>query len=184
VVTNAVIERVGIDIGADNTAAEPELLSLLFSLVAYCRPAVIVEAGTYRGHATLAMAAALRQHHIRGRIWTADVADYGQREAIIRNDVGHLVTCHFGDFEAVLEHSGPPDFAFIDSGPVVNATTGVLDNREVGVRYRHFLAAQRLMPKGSLIVVDDTASDWVGRAAIAQAGLTLLAGRGVTLVCC
>jgi hypothetical protein len=178
------IERVGIDLPPDNTAAEPELLSLLFALVGYCRPAVIVEAGTYKGHATMAMAAALKHYKIRGRIWTADVQDYGQRDTVASNEMGHLVTCHIGDLEAMLERSGPPDFAFLDSGPTVDTTTGVTTNHEPGIRQRHFQAVRRVMAKGSLIVVDDTASEWIGREEIARAGITLLAGRGVTIVCC
>ena len=61
----------------DDMATDVETLSLLSALVCYERPTVAVEAGTYRGHGALYMAAALKGGDIPGHVWTADPIDCG-----------------------------------------------------------------------------------------------------------
>ena len=166
--------------GNDMTGAEAELLSLLYALVVYCRPHLIVEAGTYRGLGAVAMATAVRDHNMRAHVWTADVRDYGQAARMREHGVEHLVTCCQCDFTEMLTRlPRVPDFAFVDSGAVVDED-GTLTNTEPALRLRHFQSLT--LAPGGLIAVDDTASEWPGRDEIVKHGLTLPVGRGVTLV--
>jgi predicted O-methyltransferase YrrM len=141
---------------------EPETLALLFELIGYLKPAVIVEAGTWRGD--FAIGAARRCPD--SRVYTADV---------IPVDAPSLpnLTLFRGDFGAMLEAVGPFDFAFIDSGPA----------DEPGLRFRHWRTAREMVNPGGIVACHDVIhTDWVGGPEIAAtASLVLAGGKGLAL---
>ena len=167
----------------DGHASDLGMLHLLYGLVMYVRPALIIEAGTYKGHAAATMALALRDSGTDGEVWTADVKDYGARGYIAANGLSTFVHYYDGDFEAML--AGPLKdrrwrFAFVDSGLIVNGDTPA----EEDMRQRHLAAAKQGLVTGGVIVVDDAASTgWNGAKALREeAGIYLANGRGVALV--
>ena len=152
----------------DEEATELETLTFLMHLLEYVNPQMIVEAGTYKGHFALIASAICP----RSWIWTSDIHNWGFESQ--RN-----ITYFQEDFEVMLDKCiVPPQFAFIDSGPA----RGVLVE-DKAVRWRHYKAACRVMPKGSLVVVHDMIQcHWDHGEEIKQeASLYLHAGRGMTI---
>lgn len=168
--------------GLDGHSADEETLMLLYGLVRYLKPALIVEAGTYKGHAALTMGLALRDGGIDGAVWTADVKDYGAVQGVLQNDLQDYVQCYLGDFTAML--NGPLKdrtfrFAFIDSGLVADHSDKVAPD----IRSLHASVAYDLLAAGGVMVVDDMASEWTGVDEIRKrATMTLKTGRGMVLV--
>jgi predicted O-methyltransferase YrrM len=143
---------------------EPETLALLFELIGYIKPAVIVEAGTWRGD--FAIVAAWRCPE--SRVYTADVIQAAPDPGLPN------LTFYHGDFGAMLKTVGPFDFAFIDSGP---------DEHEPGLRWRHWShALLKVRPGGFVACHDVIHTDWVGGPEIAgTASLVLAGGKGLAL---
>ena len=164
----------------DDGATDIETLDLLAQLVRYERPARVVEAGTYRGHGALVMAAALRANGIEGHVWTADPVDHGIGPYISANNLGALLTWRNVSFDEMLpEVPTPIDFAFIDAS----------DRRPGGdvlMRLHHLNLVMPKMRPGGLILVHDTGAkrgDWGGLELILQMGGVNLRGpRGLTLI--
>ncbi len=172
------------------TASEVAMLYWLYGLVFYMRPTLIVEAGTFEGHATIVMATALRDAKIPGLIYTADVDDYSVMPNCERNGVQDYVKPFWGDYCDLLD--GPLagrsiDLAFIDSGPCI-CKGEVPPERliEITMRSRHIKATlPRLAPNGVVVVDDMAAADdaWLGVKEFRDiAGLYLSAGRGMALL--
>ena len=164
----------------DDMATDVETLSLLSALVCYERPTVAVEAGTYRGHDALYMAAALKGGDIPGHVWTADPVDYGFSAFLGTHELREYVTAHQVTFEEMLPLVPTPiDFAFVDASdrrPGFTASS----------RLVHVAMLLPLMRPGGLIMVHDTGSEpgsWAGLEAIRQMGDINLSGpRGLTLI--
>ncbi|NIW93484.1 MAG: hypothetical protein GWN20_11520, partial [Phycisphaerae bacterium] len=92
----------------DITATDVESLLQLYNLLFYTSPYVIVEAGTYKGHFSVAAARLLPKCHV----FTADIDRFCELP-----DLPNLTFYH-GDFADMMEEFNiTHDFAFIDSGP-------------------------------------------------------------------
>lgn len=142
---------------------EPETLDFLFALLEYLRPAVIVEAGTWRGDFAIEAARRLPDSHV----YSADVI-----RAVTDPGLPNLTLFH-GDFGEMLEDGMPFDFAFIDSGP---------SNEDFGVRLRHWHRAKfRVSPGGLVVCHDMIHRDWMGGEEIASESLLLNGGKGLAL---
>lgn len=168
----------------DGHAADEPTLKLLYALVLLHRPALVVEAGTYQGHAAGVMGMAMRDAGIDGEVWTADIKDYGAWANMVDNQLTNIVTCFAGDFQDMLE--GPLKgrkirMAFIDSGLTVHTTGDEL--YEPAVRVRHTQVAVTNISPGGLIIVDDMSGDWVGVEEVRKrCNILLTHGRGLGLV--
>ena len=166
----------------DSHAADSETMFMLYGLVRYLKPSLIIEAGTYMGHAACTMACALRDAEVDGEIWTADVKDYGAQANVDQNDLSAFVHVFQGDFGAML--AGPlkdrkARLAFIDSGLVVDPQPmPVMTN----LRHTHVQLALGHMVSGGVMVIDDCAGTWDGVEEIRQLGLYLFKGRGMAIV--
>lgn len=126
------------------------------------QPAIIVEAGTYKGTFAITAAAVCKE----ARVYTADAIDHNWRWLLERNKVADRVFFVNADFEQLVvvypEIVGQVDFAFIDSGwPMIK--------HEGGVRLRHFQAAQHwLKPGGAMLIDDMHKREWPGAEEIAE----------------
>jgi len=151
----------------DDTATDKETLLVLYHLLNYLRPKVVVEAGTWLGHFSVVASEILPD----SKIYTADTFEAGV--------VGPPnMQFYHGDFEAMLQTiSEPIDFAFIDSGPPF------VQEWEHDVRWRHYSAVKPYMAKGGLIVSHDMNSrDWnYAEEILAESSLYLPGGRGITI---
>lgn len=131
----------------DSTASDPRVLELLRALVRIERPAVCLEAGTYRGHAAVAIGEALRENG-EGTLYTADPVDHGVLELLGALELDEWVAYRRTTAEELLE-SLPVglDFAYIDHSG--------------GTRARFFDLVRHGLRPGGLIVVDDLAEGQV-----------------------
>lgn len=134
----------------DDMASHPTTWDTLASFVTALKPTVIVEAGTYRGHATLAMAEALHLERIPGRIATADVNDFGVKEVVAFAGLSEHVVCYHGLFETMLARIPEPiDLAFIDASDPDNSRQ----------RLDHLEAVWPRLRMGGVALVDDATND-------------------------
>ena len=170
------------DLGAnDGYACEPDTLHLLYALVRYLKPALIVEAGTYRGASACVMAQALKDSQTDGVVWTADVEDHGALETVERNKLQDYISLYRGDFVEML--AGPLAsqrcrFAFVDSG-----SSGGGEVLNTATRIAHCHAVFPILKAGGILAVDDAAGQWDGVQELRdQASLYLPNGRGLILV--
>ena len=161
----------------DGCDTDRETLRLLQAWVAWQNPKVVVEAGTYRGHGMLHLAQGLSAVRPEGRVYTADLYEWGQ--TALAEEYGLENTAIWlGDFDAMLDTiEGPIDFGWIDSGPGSGQYA-----EESGVRWRHWCAAKARVSPGGVLIAHDTAfTDWGGALEIvADGNLTLPFGRGLT----
>lgn len=171
----------------DATSADMGSLYLLYGLVSFLRPALIVEAGTYKGHATLVMAKALRDNGVDGEVWSADPKDYGAQQLIEGTDLADYVRLYHGDFADML--NGPLAerkirFAFVDSGPIVDEKQMPEPGCPGNLRIEHFNALLGKLPSHGIIAVDDVGTGgWPGCEEIKQmASLFLPQGKGIAIV--
>lgn len=134
----------------DTSSSHPDTWDFLCELVRGLQARVIVEAGTYRGHATFAMAESLRRDEQEGHIWTADVEDFAVQEVLDAMGLADRVTFVHGRFEEMLATVPKPiDLAFIDASEPDNA------------RYR-VECLQHIWPHMAslgIVVMDDCAKD-------------------------
>lgn len=137
----------------DTTASHPETWAFLAEMVNSTKAKVIVEAGTYRGHALFAMAEALSVSEQEGHIWSADLVDYHVMDALVSVGLDSYVTLGIGDFQEMMiqEVKEPIDLAFVDASDPLNAL----------LRMETVQFLKPRMRKGGLIIVDDCA-DTVG----------------------
>lgn len=134
----------------DDMASHPATWDVLASFVAALRPKVIVEAGTYRGHAALAMAEALHIERIDGHIYTADVADFAVPEVVGIAGLTDYVSFTHGSFEAMLASIVQPvHLAFLDASNPDNARQ----------RLDHLDAVWPMLVPNGVVIVDDATSD-------------------------
>ncbi len=156
----------------DTTASHPETWGFLAEMVNATKAKVIVEAGTYRGHACLAMAEALWCAKQEGHIWSADIEDHHVGDVLEQTDLRDYVTLCLGDFKRMVEEyvTEPIDLAFVDASDP--------DNALLRVETVAFLVPR--MRKGGIIVVDDCANDeWPAAASLREyCNLYLPLGRG------
>lgn len=155
----------------DTTATDLESLTVLWTLVQYLQPEIVVEAGTYKGHFAIPIA---RMLAVRGHVYTADP---------VRVDLPDLPNLTYvqDDFDVMLAQrpdiKGRVDFAFIDSGPPVPTA-------EVNVRYRHWTTCKDWLRPGGIMACHDTntASQWGrGLDIVGEGHLRLIGGRGLVL---
>lgn len=130
----------------DMNASHPDSWDFLAECVRHPWVKTVVEAGTYMGHGTFAMAESLRLRGGEGHIWTADVTDFGVVDAFQRLQLSERVSWCHGRFEDMLTHIVDPiDFAFIDAS----------QDGDPRMRVDYLdLVLPRLSPYG-LVVVDD-----------------------------
>ena len=162
----------------DGHAAEDATLHLLHGLVLLLRPALIVEAGTYKGHAACVMGKALRDSQTDGEVWTADVTDHGAQECVTRNGLGRWVHCYHGDFGDMLATLAGRTWrlAFIDSGPTFEVEA------PQNIRTTHAQAAYDGLGPEGMMVIDDVWGEWIGVETWRARGFVIPGGRGVALV--
>lgn len=131
----------------DTTASDPDVWAFLAGMVQATKAKVIVEAGTYRGHALFAMAEALWAAQSDGHIWSADLVDYHVSDALQALGLGQFVTLGIGPFHLLVEQHvhEPIDLAFVDASDP--------NNPNLRMETVDFLLPR--MRKGGLIVVDD-----------------------------
>jgi predicted O-methyltransferase YrrM len=164
----------------DEMASTSETVDLVSMLVNFVKPAVVVEAGTYRGHLTLAVANVLRitEH---GKIWSADTEDnFSPTLACIADqhpNIAERIVFYQGDFLDMLRDIPEVDFGYIDASSQENPH----------LRLDHANAVYDKLSPNGLIVVDDTASpDWGDARTFRQwadrDGLHLWANRGLTIL--
>lgn len=160
-------------------------MHLLYSLVRYRKPTLIVEAGTYRGHATCAMALACKQNGV-GNVYSADIEDYRAADAIEANGLAEYVTLFHGDYGAMLEQFNMRsiELAFIDSGPTVAPAGETSPSVMSNIRFLHAEATGSRLAVGGMMVIDDMrTNEWYGAKELREtAGLYLNAGRGIAIV--
>lgn len=158
----------------DTITSHPDIWDLLVELMLANDPKVIVEAGTYRGHATFAMAEALRIAGKEAHIYTADTDDHHVPDLLEQVELSAYVTCHHGPFAEMLEAVPDPiDFAFIDASSIDNAALRIDCLNLVG---------PRLAPWGLIVVDDSTDDGWQGAKVLRDnCALYLKVGRGLTV---
>ena len=151
----------------DETATDADSLYFLFSLAVFCKPKLIVEAGTWKGHFGFTMGNLLPET----KVYTADPLDF--------NRGSPDNTIYFqGDFCDMLEQLDLKDIdmAYIDSGPPYSG------DWDYDVRWRHYQAVIPRMAPGGLIASHDMNTKWKNSEKIHEvASIYLTAGRGLTI---
>ena len=142
----------------DGTASEIEMTDFLYGLVRMLKPKLIVETGTYRGHAAMSMA-----------------------EACLENSFGKVVSC---DIENHNVFNPLPDLCDLR----ISSSLDLPELRTADLVYSDSLVPLRpkeyeLVKPGCVFVVHDTnnADDWTTKLkdwVHANGGLTFSAGRG------
>ncbi len=134
----------------DGHATEPAQCGLLAYLVMCQKPEIVVEAGTYQGHAAHFMARSLQEIG-SGHLHTADPFPMGQTRTLV--ELTKWVTVYKSDFLDMLATIPEVDFAYIDAS--ANEPGGAR------LRWQHFKAVKAKLRPGGIICVDDTkADDW------------------------
>lgn len=157
----------------DTEASEPVVWDFLASLALAENVKVIVEAGTYRGHASMAMAEACSVwNRPETHIYTADVTDHHATDIFTRMGLASFITFFHGRFED-MPVPGPVDLAFVDASELATPY--------LRLQYVNLLLP-RMAPNG-LIVVDDATDDgWPGAKLLReQCDVYLQIGRGLAL---
>ena len=163
----------------DDMASDTHTLDLLCMLVAYVRPRIFVESGTYLGHTAVAIANILQQldqeEECPARVWTADPTDYGLiQQAVVGHDLSHYLTYYHGSYDDMLNMLVEPiGMAYLDASA----------KDDPSMRLRHVRKTLARLEPGGLIVIDDCGSDWSGVKRIRQmASLYLPAHRGLCVI--
>lgn len=160
----------------DTMDSAPATTDLLVSLALFTAPRVIVEAGTYKGHTSVALAYVTMQAGIDCTVWTTDTVNYlDPKLPAILGELGVVDRIKFGrgDFAAMLENvKDSIDLAYIDASS---------SNSEL--RWEHFNAVWPRMRVGGLVCVDDCAGDWPHANDFCRmASLYLPANRGLAIL--
>lgn len=157
--------------------SEPATVDLVCMLVAFLAPAVVVEAGTYRGRMALSIANILRINGSGGVVYTADPVDLVAPTFALpelASLMPHL-QYHQGDYLEMLgQIPGEIDLAYIDASSVENPH----------MRWEHTMATYLRMKPDGLILIDDTGSDgWEDAAKLRDlAAVYLEQHRGLTII--
>ncbi len=159
----------------DSAAAVTDLLCMF---VAFLRPKVVVEAGTYRGRSALAIANILRLNE-QGVLYTADPVNR-VAESLAHPDLATIlphIRYHEGDFlEMLATITEPVDLAYLDASHKDNPH----------MRRDHCEALASKLSPGALVFVDDTEGDWedarLFRLQGRHEGLHLPQHRGLTII--
>jgi len=160
----------------DGHASDGRTIDLLAMLIAFMHPKVIVEAGTYMGHATMAMAGVLYTLGWDSKIYTADVNDLGTRKFMMEKAsvLEPFIEYHIGDYAQMLEGvPGYVDLAYIDAS----------DKDNEHQRLDHAALTYKRLSPGGLLVVDDTEGNWAdARWFRENGGVHFSDHRGLTLL--
>jgi predicted O-methyltransferase YrrM len=159
----------------DEMASDPANIDLAAMLAFFIQPRVVVEAGTYQGHLTLAVANILRIQGY-GKIYTADPIDHVAR-TLAHPDVAQLlphIHYHPGTFEELLEQvPGEIDLAYLDASSV----------DDPGMRMAHYKAVYPRLRNGGIAMIDDTEGEWDDAPTFRRvASIHLSQRRGLTLI--
>lgn len=172
----------------DGEATEVDTIQFLATLVYYNKPHVIVESGTYMGHFALFCLAACPNTII----FTADPRQYHEmtvREMAEANglDPSRIIE-YRGTFQAMLAEYqdslyGNIEFAFVDSGPVVDERNAYcMEEVSNRLRFDDYHAVKPYMSYNGIVAVHDmNQCGWPGHQEIWDEGVHLLGGRGITL---
>jgi predicted O-methyltransferase YrrM len=157
----------------DTTASHPETWDFLAQLVTGLNARTVVEAGTYRGHAALAMAEAMRVGCIDGCIYTADVVDHGVEALAEQAGLSRYLSFTRDRFETMVEPLDGIDLAFIDAS----------EEQTPALRIDYLnLVWEKLAPNGVAVVDDATNDEWPGAALLREkCGLYLPGGHGLAI---
>ena len=101
----------------DRMAIDQGVPYLLGALVSALQPRIVVEAGTYKGHAALSIASTLKAIK-RGHLHTADPIEQNVTALFQKNDLTEYATYHLATYEDMLERVAPyggVDLAFVDA---------------------------------------------------------------------
>ncbi len=158
----------------DNAASHPETWDFLAAMVEATDAKVTVEAGTYRGHGTFAMAEACFLRGT-GHVWSADVEDHGVWDVLCDTGLSAHTTLYIGRFENMLGMvPSPIDLAFIDASELATPL--------LRVEYVDMVLS-RLSPHGVCIVDDCTDDAWEGAKMLRdRASLYLPLGHGLVVI--
>jgi len=118
VITEGANVREGEFLAWDDMGVEAEVAEFLYALVRVLKPRVVVESGTGRGYASLALAAALAENG-EGVLHTFEPIRRFQDEARVRLEG---LPVEFHDGLACEGWDGPADLVFVDSWGEVRAT--------------------------------------------------------------
>lgn len=161
----------------DEMASAPATIDLLAMLTSFMQPKVVVEAGTYRGHAALAVANVMRAYD-SGHLYTADVYDNFSATLADIPILQPYITWWHGDYLAMLEQvPGEIDLAYIDAS----------DPNDSNLRLEHAGRTYARLAPGGLLLADDTGSpDWreakLFRVWAQSSGIHLTQRRGLTFI--
>jgi len=100
-------------------AVEDEVSDFLYGFTRMIKPIRVFEIGTFIGISALGIGFGMKDNN-RGKLWTADIKDYGQEKNVKKNDLKEHIECVFGDVVTIgnnlKEAEGQFDFTFIDDG--------------------------------------------------------------------
>jgi predicted O-methyltransferase YrrM len=167
----------GVLTDTDDMASEAASVDLCSMLVRYLEPTTVVEAGTYRGHLTLAVANILRQIAPHGVIHSADPMDFFSHTLKQVPELQPHIKFYHGDYLTMLHTiTEPIDLAYIDASDKLNSH----------LRWEHAMATMIRMRRGGLVLVDDTEGDWEDAKAFKNlsrtGGIHLSNHRGLTIL--
>lgn len=128
------------------TATEREFCGFMAAIVRIMQPDLVVEAGTYKGHAAVTIGRAVKTYG--GRLFSADPYDHGVQPDLDAEDLD-CVNLYRGGFLEMIEPFGEIGFAFIDA-----TDHSRLDGADL--RWIHFEAVRAKMPSGGIICTHDT----------------------------
>jgi len=96
---------------------ERETADFLYGFTRMIKPLRVLEIGTFEGTSAIAIGQAMKDN-ARGKLWTIDMKDYGQKKNISDQGLSDIVECLMGKAETALKllDSGSLDFVFIDDG--------------------------------------------------------------------
>lgn len=161
----------------DTVASDPSNIDLACMLVHFTGAKVIVEAGTYYGHLTLATANILRQAEGGGMIYSADPIDTFSKTLAQIPMLQPFIQYHPTDYLEMLKQvKDPIDMAYIDASAA----------DDPHMRWTHAQATLVRMKRGGLLLIDDTEGDWEDaqnfKAWARTGGIHLGMHRGLTIL--
>ena len=156
--------------------SDPATIDLVCMFATFLNPQVVVEAGTYRGRMTTALANVLRAIGGTGVIYTADPTDHVSAMLALPElaPITPYIRYHQGDYLEMLGTiPGDIDLAYIDASHTDNSH----------MRWEHAMATFLRLRYGGLILVDDTAGEWEDAAKFRDLANIYLPGhRGLTII--
>jgi predicted O-methyltransferase YrrM len=158
----------------DNDSSHPDTWDILADLVVALKARTVVEAGTHKGHAAMAMAEAMRIYEIDGCVYTADVIDKDADKAVHDAGLANFIQPFIGPFDKMLDDVWSLiDLAFIDASDH--------DNADLRLEYVE-LVRPRLAPHGVIVVDDATDDGWEGAKKLRDTcDLYLPVGHGIAI---